>query len=316
MVIDELATDHDAEWSSSRIYSTTTRNTLRTLCTVNKFFESVAIRHLYTRVHLTSADQLAAFRKAIAYFGRPTDLARHVRTFSIFTTTHIASYQFAQDLVATLHVLRPRLEHLLLDVRRRHHFRQTSSSGGQDIGILNGGDTKATTAFNVFNSPWPRLIEVSISEGLDQYLRMTHLPWAFENVKRLALGHTAITTNTISRLLQMPHLEELLMVNSSVRWSDFERTSPTEPIAALMERSSSLRRLVWVVAPRPQWDMDETWSTQMAFSDAELLCSVPGVEVIYQPGDQCTDDILPDGLVGARFLGEGARSGLLWLHYS
>lgn len=313
MIIDELAADHNAEWPSSRIYSTTTRNTLCALCTVNRFFESVAIRHLYTRVHLTSADQLSAFRKAVAYFGRPTDLARHVRTFSIFSTTHIASYQFAQDLVATLHVLRPRLESLLLDVRRRHHFRQTSSSGGQDIGILNGGDTKAATAFSIFNTPWPRLVEVSISEGLDQYLRMTHLPWAFENVKRLALGHTTITTSTISRLLQMPRLEELLVANSSVRWSDFERTSPTEPITALMETSPSLRRIVWVVAPRPQWDMEETWSSQMAFSDAEQLRNVHGVEVVYLPGDQCGDDILPDGLVGARFLGEGARSGLLWI---
>jgi len=50
-----------------------------------------------------------------------------------------------------------------------------------------------------------------------------------------------------------------------------------------METSPSLRRIVWVVAPRPQWDMEETWSSQMAFSDAELLRNVHGVEVIYLP---------------------------------
>jgi len=80
-----------------------------------------------------------------------------------------------------------------------------------------------------------------------------------------------------------------------------------------MNHSPNLRRLVWVVTPRPQWDMDETWISQT--SDAELLSNVPGVEVIYQPGNQCTDDTLPDGLVGPRFLGEGAKSGLLWVTF-
>lgn len=312
MIIDQVAADLDPERPPlSRIYSVSTRNTLRTLCTVSKFFESIAIRYLYTLVHLTDATQLAAFRKAITYFaGRPTALAKHVRTFSISSTTHIASYQFAQDMVTVLYVLRPWLERLLLDVRRRHNFRQTSSSGGQDIGIMQGGDNKLITAMAVFGSPWPNLIEASASEGLDQYLRMPRLPRAFDNLQKLALGHTIISANVVERLLEMPFLEELVMVNSSIQWSDFERAVPAEPIATLMLHSSCLRRFVWIVTPRPQWDMDEIAS--IVLYDAELLCNVPGVEVIYGPGEQNADDTLPDGLSGPRLLGEGIRGGSLW----
>ncbi|KAB5590618.1 hypothetical protein CTheo_5928 [Ceratobasidium theobromae] len=313
LVISFVANGHDLDWPpQSRIYTPMIRDTLRALCMVSKFFESVAIRYLYSRVHISYPEQLAAFRRAIAYFGRPTALARYVRTLSISCTTHIASYQFAQDLVTVLHVVYPNIERLLLDVRRRHSFRKSSSSGGHDMGILSGGDTKLVTAIAIFNTPWPNLTEVSISEGLDQYLRMTQLPLAFHNVRKLALGYTTITTNIIHRLIQMPSLEELILVNSSIRWSDFERTVPAEPIATLMTSSSNLHRLVWVITSRPQWDLDDDWNEQMMFRDAELLCNVPGVEVIYGPGDNFCDDILPDGLMGPRFLGENAKSGALW----
>ncbi|KAG9103348.1 hypothetical protein FRC06_011346 [Ceratobasidium sp. 370] len=312
MIIEQVAADLDAD---NRIYSVATRDTLRALCTVNKYFESIAIRHLYTLVHLTSATQLAAFRKAIAYFGRPTALAKHVRTFSISSTTHIASYQFAQDLVTVLHALRPWVERLLLDVRRRHYFRQTSSSGGQDIGILQSAEHSnsrpAISPTAVFSAPWPRLIEASVSEGLDQYLRLPRLPRAFDNVQRLALGYTVITTELVDRLLEMPSLEMLVMVNSSVRWSNLEWTTPAGPILALMYKSLTLCRLVWLVTQRPLWDMPETMSMSAVLHDAEVLCSVPGVEVIYDEG-QSTDDTLPDGLSGPRRVGEGARDGSLW----
>ncbi|KAG9100451.1 hypothetical protein FS749_015318 [Ceratobasidium sp. UAMH 11750] len=307
MIIEQVAADIGAD---NRIYSIATRNTLRALCTVNKYFESIAIRHLYTLVHLTSATQLAAFRKAIAYFGRPTALAKHVRTFSISSTTHIASYQFAQDLVTVLHALRPSVERLLLDVRRRHYFRQTSSSGGQDIGILQIAGP-AISAIAVFGTPWPKLIEASVSEGLDQYLRLPHFPRAFDNVQRLALGYTAITTELVDRLLEMSSLEMLVMVSSSVVWSNLEWTTPAEPITKLMRKSPALRRLVWLVTQRPSWDMPETMGTGAVLYDANVLCSVPGVEVMYH-GGQNTDETLADGLSGPRLVGEGARDGALW----
>ncbi|KAG8746484.1 hypothetical protein FRC10_004924 [Ceratobasidium sp. 414] len=312
MIIEQVAADLDVD---SRIYSVATRDTLRTLCTVNRYFESIAIRHLYTLVHLTSTTQLAAFRKAIAYFGRPTALAKYVRTFSISSTTHIASYQFAQDLVTVLHALHPWVERLLLDVRRRHYFRQTSSAGGQDIGILQSAGHSSMRPFHsptaVFGAPWPKLIEASVSEGLDQYLQLPRLPRAFDNVQRLALGYTDITTELVDRLLEMSSLGMLVMVNSSVQWSDFEWTTPAEPIVALMHKSPALRRLVWLVTQRPPWDMPETMNMDAALYDAEVLCSVPGVEVIYD-GGQNTDDTLPGGLSGPRLVGEGARNGSLW----
>jgi hypothetical protein len=179
------------------------------------------------------------------------------------------------------------------------------------MGILSGGDTKFATSTAVFNMSWPNLVEVSISEGLDQYLRMTRLPLAFNNAKRLALGYTRITANILRRLMQMPSLEELILVNSSICWSEFERTVPTEPIATLMNESPSLHRLVWIITPRPQWDMDE-WNDQMTFYDAELLGEVPGVEIIYGPGDDLHNDNLPEGLMGPRLLGESAKNGTLW----
>ncbi|QRV81115.1 hypothetical protein RhiJN_09130 [Ceratobasidium sp. AG-Ba] len=317
MVIGQVAGNPD---SDARIYSTETRNALRALCTVNKYFESIAIRYLYTLVHLTSASQLAAFRKAVAFFGKPTALAKHVRTFSMSTTGLIASLQLANDMAIVLHVLRPTVERLFLDIRRRHHFRQTTSSGGQDIGILQSGEFRSNglpfSATSLFLNPWPKLIEVSVSEGLDQYLRLVRLPpRAFDNVRRLALGYTAITADFIDRLLEMPFLETLVMVNSHVRWSDFDgRSSPSEPIAALMRKSPALRRLVWLVTARPQWDMEESLSTNTVLRDTKMfsLCNVPGVKVVVQPKEQNIDDTLPDGLSGPCLVGESAKDGSLW----
>ncbi|KAG9126498.1 hypothetical protein FRC07_003204 [Ceratobasidium sp. 392] len=316
MIIEQVAADLDFE---SRIYPVATRNTLRALCTVSKYFESLAIRYLYTLVHLTTATQLAAFRKAIAYFGRPTALAKHVRTFSVSSTVHIASFQFAQDLVVVLQTLRPSLERLLLDVRRRHYFRQSSSTGGESVGLLQAYDytlgryTPCPSPWALFKTPWPKLVEASVSEGLRQYIGPSSFPQAFDNVRRLALGYTVVTADLMDRLLEFTSLEVLVLVDSCIRWTDFGQTSPTERITALMRKSPVLRRFVWVVTPRPLWDMEEMASINAILHDAEVLGRVPGVEVIYRAEmEQNTDDTLPDGLTGPRFAGEGAKAGWLW----
>ncbi|GAB1522138.1 hypothetical protein RhiTH_005248 [Rhizoctonia solani] len=312
IIIDYVATYEDEpNWLAVKPMI---RDTLRALCMVNKYFESLAVRYLYSRVHITTQSQLAAFRKAIAYFGRPTALARYVRTFSISCTTHIASYQFSDDLLAVLHALHLNLERLLLDVRRRQHFRPTRSPNGQDTGpvILCGGTSKLVTPTSIFNMPWPKLIEVSISEGLDQYVRLSHLPQAFDNVKRLALGYTMLTEHTIRTLKSLPWLEELVLVNSSIRWSDFKQALPPDPIITLLNDSPNLRRFVWMMTPRPRWDMENSWDDQTTFDDAEHLSNVPDVEVFYWPEIQSDEETLQEGLAGPRFLGESAKYGTLW----
>ncbi|CAE6444106.1 unnamed protein product [Rhizoctonia solani] len=312
IIIDYVATYEDEpKWLVAKPII---RDTLRALCMVNKYFEFLAVRHLYSRVHITTQSQLSSFRKAIAYFGRPTALAGYVRTFSISCTAHIASYQFSDDLLTVLHALHLNLERLLLDVRRRQYFRPSRLPNGQDTGpvILCGGISKLVTPTSIFNIPWPKLIEASISEGLDQYVRLTHLPQAFDNVKRLALGYTMLTEHTVRILTTLPRLEELVLVNSSIRWSDFKQTIPPEPIASLLNNSPHLRRLVWMMAPRPRWDMENSWDGQVTFDDAEHLSSVPGVEVVYWPEIQCDEEMLLEGLAGPRFLGESAKYGSLW----
>ncbi|KAJ1303814.1 hypothetical protein OPQ81_008236 [Rhizoctonia solani] len=172
VIIDYVASHEDGpDWlPNSRIFKPLIRDTFHALCLVNRLFESLAVRHLYSRVHITTQAQLAAFRKAVAYFGRPTALARYVQTFSISCTTHIASYQVSDDLITVLYALHPNLERLLLDIRTRHHFRPSHSPNTQDTGpvILCGGASKFATPSSIFNLSWPKLTEVSISEGLDQ----------------------------------------------------------------------------------------------------------------------------------------------------
>ncbi|KAG8711034.1 hypothetical protein FRC12_010019 [Ceratobasidium sp. 428] len=313
MVIEQVAADLDPE---SRIYPVATRDTLRALCVVSKYFESIAIRYLYMLVHLTSAVQLSAFQKAIAYFGRPTALAKYVRTFSISSTTHIASFQFAQDLIVVLQTLRPWATRLLLDVRRRHHLRQTSGAMYTPIlqayELMHCPRRSAGVIFDELRTPWPNLIEVSISEGLAQYIGSSPLPRAFGNTRRLALGYAIVTTDLINSLLEMTSLEVLILVNSRIRWSDFQ-TSPAESIAAFMQKSPALRRLIWLITPRPLWDMEEMTSISTIAHDAKVLCSVPDAEVIYWPHEELnTNDILPDSLPGSALVGEGAKAGWLW----
>ncbi|KAL5638942.1 hypothetical protein ACGC1H_003344 [Rhizoctonia solani] len=302
-------------WSpNSRNYGPLVRSTFHALCLVNKLFESIAVRYLYSRVHITTQTQLAAFRKAIAYFGQPTALARYVKTLSISSTTHIASYQFSNDLVVVLHALHSSLERLLLDVRRRHLFHPSHSPNAQDRGpvILCGGASKVIAPTLVFNLSWPRLIEVSISEGLDQYVHLSYLPRAFDNVKRLALGYTMLTGHTIRTLTGLPWLEELVLVNSTIRWSDFKQSVPPEPMIRLMSDSPNLRRFVWIITPRPRWDMENSWDEQATVDDAEHLSNVPGVEVFYWPEIQSDEETRQEGLAGPRFLGESAKYGSLW----
>ncbi|KDN42642.1 hypothetical protein RSAG8_06599, partial [Rhizoctonia solani AG-8 WAC10335] len=212
-----------------------------------------------------------------------------------------------------MHALHPNLERLLLDIRRRHLFRPSHSPNAQDTGpvILCGGASEFVTPTSIFNLSWPKLTEVSISEGLDQYVRLTHLPRAFDNVKRLALGYTILTQHTIQTLTGLSWLEELVLVNSTIRWSDFKHTIPPEPMVALMSDSPNLRRFVWIITPRPRWDMENSWDEQATADDAEHLSNVPGVEVFYWPEIQSDEEAL-QGLAGPRFLGESAKHGTLW----
>ncbi|KAH7334044.1 hypothetical protein B0J17DRAFT_122472 [Rhizoctonia solani] len=316
IIIDYVAVcENEPNWlPSSRIYSPLVQSTFHALCLVNKLFESLAVRHLYAQVHITTQAQLAAFRKAIAYFGQPTALARYVQTLSISCTTHIASYQFSDDLLTVLHVLHPNLVRLLLDIRRRHLFRPSRSPNAQDTGpvILCGGASKIATPSFVFNLSWPKLIEVSISEGLDQYVRLKHLPRAFDNVKRLALGYTMLTGHMIRTLAGLPWLEELVLVNSTIRWSDFKYIVPPGPMITLMNDSPNLRRFVWIITPRPRWDTENSWDEQATINDAEQLSNVPDIEVFYWPEIQSDEESLQEGLAGPRFLGESAKYGTLW----